>query len=90
MSEICTAEIGEQHLETGTLCAICGEFIPIPDVRQTVFPICEECRRRAKKLLYPEEAIVDVSGLKGGVVFAAVGDKIGTKHAINVKYLQET
>lgn len=57
MSYTCTAEIGEQRLETGTLCAICGEFVPIPDVRQTVFPICEECRRRAKKLLYPEETI---------------------------------
>ena len=57
MSDTCTAEIGEQRLDIGTLCAICGEFIPISDVRQTVFPICGECRRRAKKLLYPEETV---------------------------------
>ena len=40
--------------ETGTACAICGEFIP-REPYMKVFPVCRECRKRLKDTLYPEK-----------------------------------
>lgn len=37
-------------LEYGTECLICGEAI-----KGNTFPLCRECRKRARKALYPEE-----------------------------------
>ena len=38
-------------VETGTECTICGDFIPCEPYMK-VFPICRECRKRLKEMLY--------------------------------------
>ena len=37
---------------TGTTCQICDEFIPVYDHQHAYPRICDECRKRLKKLLY--------------------------------------
>lgn len=39
--------------QTGTVCQICGRFIPAPMMRADRW-ICQECSRRLKKIIYPE------------------------------------
>lgn len=56
MSETSTVKNYDHDYTAGILCAICGKVIPLYDYRQNVFPVCEECRKRAKKLLYSEKS----------------------------------
>lgn len=38
----------------GTKCQICDEFIPVYEYQHAYPHICNECRKRLKKLLYVE------------------------------------
>ena len=38
----------------GTQCLICDEFIPVYEYQHAYPRICDECRKRLKKLLYKE------------------------------------
>ena len=38
----------------GTTCQICDGFIPVYDYRRVYPRICDECKKRLKKLLYGE------------------------------------
>lgn len=42
----------------GTNCLICGSFIPIIDPSDAYPRICEECKKRLKKLLYEQPEYV--------------------------------
>ena len=43
------------HLEIGFPCRVCGGFIAARSPHDTYPCLCEECARRIKKLIYPEE-----------------------------------
>ena len=47
LNETCTPQIG-------TICLICDGFIRVDDVVQIHPQVCDECRKRLKKILYPE------------------------------------
>lgn len=36
------------------VCQVCGGYIPLYQPTQSVFPVCMECCKRMKKILYPE------------------------------------
>ena len=47
----------EPHLyQVGTSCMICGDFIPIRFGYIQTTRICDECKKRLKKILYEDVA----------------------------------
>ena len=49
-----TAHLNPSRMVTGTTCQICDEFIPVYEYQHAYPRICNECRKRLKKLLYGE------------------------------------
>ena len=52
-----TIEAFDFSTQIGTSCQICDSFIPIINIKDGYPRICDECKKRLKKLLYesPEE-----------------------------------
>ena len=49
-----TAHLNSSRMVAGTACQICDEFIPLYGHQQAYSRICNECKKRLKKLLYGE------------------------------------
>ena len=43
------------NVTIGTSCQICDSFIPIISIKDGYPRICEECKKRLKKLLYESQ-----------------------------------
>ena len=55
MEETTISKLNTANIEVGTSCLICGGFVHLGYIPASVGPrICDECRKRLYKLLYPE------------------------------------
>ena len=48
------AYLNPSRVVAGTACQICDEFIPVYEYQHAYPRICNECKKRLKKLLYGE------------------------------------